>query len=452
MSSFLVIDDDRALARSLEIQLGAEGHEVRSAHTAADGLATLADFTPDIVLLDLKLPDRGGLDLLPRILEMRPGIPVVVITGREDTRAAIDAMRAGAFDYIRKPFDIDDVLLLPEKAARTHHHTADTAVPVEELSADAGEIVGRDRRIVEAVKQIGLLSRSRVTVLIEGETGTGKELAARALHRAADPGKPFVSVNCSAVVPTLFESELFGHEKGAFTGADRTKIGKLEYADDGTVFFDEVGDMPLEFQAKVLRVLQERKFERVGGLEPIRFDARVVAATHRDLESLVRDGRFRQDLFYRLAVSRLALPPLRDRRGDIPLLVRHLLDRIGKSLHRKVDAVEEDALARLAAYDWPGNVRELENVLTRAVALARGPVLTDEEIESSLGKAAGGAASSAAAPPEPSGIRPLRDVERDHILEALTATGWNVTRTAALLQISPTTLRKKIRDFGLRHD
>jgi len=441
MSSVLVVDDDTALCRSIEIQMKAEGHGVRTAGTGAEGLAALESWRPDLVLLDLKLPDREGTDVL-REIASRPGSPpVVMITGQQDTEAAIEAMRSGAFDYVRKPFDLDDIRLLLEKV-RQREEPAPAKVEVGTISDRPYELVGADRRIVEVVKQIGLLSRSRVTVLIEGETGTGKELAARILHQATSPGEPFVAVNCSAVVSTLSESELFGHEKGAFTGADRRKTGKLEHAGSGTVFFDEIGDMPLELQSKLLRVLQERVFERVGGLESIRFEARVVAGTNRNLARLVEAGKFRQDLYYRLAVSRLVLPPLRERREDIPLLVEHLLDRIGQRLHRRIDAIEEEALNRLVRYNWPGNVRELENVLTRSVALARDPVVKAADIETSLG-------TPEAARPEADRVVPLREAEREHVKKALSLYNWNITRTAHALEISPTTLRKKIQDYGL---
>ena len=280
-------------------------------------------------------------------------------------------------------------------------------------------------------------------MLIEGETGTGKELVARALHAAGSPGEPFAAINCSAVVATLLESELFGHEKGAFTGASERKPGKLEFAGQGTVFLDEIGDMSPGLQAKMLRVLEERTFERVGGLQGIPLRARVVAATNRDLEALVRDGRFRQDLFYRLAVSRIALPPLRERRGDIPLLVGHLLTRIAVKVHRRITGIEEKAIERLAADDWPGNVRELQNVLTRAVVRARGPIVTTEDLELRFADA-----KETATPPTE--VVPLRQVEKEHIRRALAAMGWNITRTAKVLEISPTTLRKKIAEFGLR--
>jgi len=445
MTSILIIDDDHALCRSLQVQLELQGHKVSLAHCGADGLAAFGGRALDLVLLDLKLPDTNGIEVLRALQEKNPDVPVVMITGQQDTNATIEAMRCGAFDYLRKPFDIDSVLLVIEKVQRLKARSGrdGAEVKVEASSDAANEIIGSDRKIVEVVKQIGLLSRSRVTVLIEGESGTGKELVARILHEAGSPGKPFVAINCSAVVPTLLESELFGHEKGAFTGAVDRKLGKLEYADEGTLFFDEIGDMPLDLQSKILRVLQEREFERVGGLEAIPFKARAIAATHRDLNALVSENRFRQDLYYRLAVSQIVVPPLRERRGDIRPLVVYLVSRIACRLHRQIDAIETQAMQRLEAYDWPGNVRELENVLTRAIALARGTTLAVDDLEFSIGP-------RGAEAPAPSAIVPLQQVEKEHVRRALISTGWNITQTAKLLEISPTTLRKKIADYDLQ--
>lgn len=446
MSRVLLIDDDRALCRSLQLALGQEGHEVLSAQDAATGMEMAADSQPDLVLLDLQLPDQDGLSTLSRLQETVPAIPVAIVTGRQEMRTAIEAMRAGAFDYLRKPFELEEVLLLLEKAARAACPRLAETLPEEEEPPSPFEIVGSDRRILEVVKTIGLLSRSRVNVLVEGESGTGKEMVARVLHEATCPGRPFVAVNCSAVVGTLFESELFGHERGAFTGAESRKTGKMEHASDGTLFLDEVGDLPPELQPKLLRVLQEREYERVGGLQALPFRARVVAATNVDLEGRVRDGRFREDLFYRLAVSRIHLPPLRERSGDIPLLARHLLGRISLRLHRPVSGLDESALLKLQAYPWPGNIRELENVLTRAVALARGDRLTSDDLDCPVGLPA----PCLPATPSHSGIRPLEEAVRAHVEEALRATRWNITLAARMLDISPTTLRKKISDYGIQ--
>ena len=444
IKKLLIIDDDAALCRSIQLQLRTKGLVAETAHTAADGLATLHGQPPDLVLLDINLPDADGLSVLKQIAEIDDALPVVIITARQDMAATIAAMKTGAFDYIRKPFDIDDVILAVEKARRRQSYepsSGSESVPTPE-EVGPREIVGGHPTMVEMLKQIGLLSRSRVNVLVTGESGTGKELVARAIHDAASPSKPFVAVNCSAVVPTLLESELFGHEKGAFTGADREKIGKLELADEGTVFFDEIGDMALDLQAKLLRVLQENEFERVGGLKPLPFRARVVCATHRDLSAMVREGTFREDLLYRIAVSEIELAPLRERRSDIPVLVQHFIGKLGAQLHKRVDGIDDTAMQRLAAYDWPGNVRELENVVARAIALARTPTLGLDDIEFPVSRHAASA--------ETQEIEPLSTAEKRHVDKALASTGWNITKTAKLLEISPTTLRKKITDYELR--
>jgi len=371
MNSILIIDDDSALCRSIEIQLKLLGHEVKWSNSSSEGIQISYEMKPDLILLDLNLPDSNGIDTLKIIREHQPEQSIAMITGQQDMKATIDSMRAGALDYIRKPFQIEDITLLLEKVKRYKQVSSAIAIQSISSSNDSDELIGKDKKITDIIKQIGLLSMSQINVLIYGESGTGKELVARVLHKTSSPNTPFVAINCSAIVPTLFESELFGHEKGSFTGANYRKTGKLEFAANGTLFLDEIGDMPFDFQAKILRVLQERKFERVGGNQTISFNARVIAASHHHLENLVDKGKFRQDLFYRLAVTRLTLPPLKERSMDIPVLVHHFIRKISKNLHRKLDSIEPEALERLKQYHWPGNIRELENVLTRAIALTQ---------------------------------------------------------------------------------
>ncbi len=444
MERIVVVDDDASICRSLEVHLGQAGYEVHSSTTAAGGLELIERHDPAVVFLDLRLPDRSGLEVLRQIEKGSGSRAVIMISGEQDMGATIEAIRSGALDYIRKPLDLDDLLISIEKAKRHLHAPAPqtAAVAVGDTPCSPREIVGRDKKIVEVVKQIGLVSKSRVTVLVEGESGTGKELVARAIHQASCPQAPFVAINCSALVPTLIESELFGHERGAFTGAEHRKIGKLEAAGEGTVFLDEISELSLELQAKLLRALQEREFERVGGSQVIALRARVIAATNRHPEALAEAGLLRRDLLFRLSVARIVVPPLRERRQDIPLLVRYLLARIDHALDRKVEGVSQGALRKLQAYDWPGNVRELENVLTRAVVLTRGDMIEEEAIELAPKGGEPGAGGSKA-------IKTLREVERDHVESVLFHSGWNITRAAALLGISPTTLRKKIKDFGI---
>jgi len=441
MKNILIVDDDEALCRSIQIILETRGYRVRFACSASKGWNLLEEEVPDLLFLDLVLPDADGLELLEELARKYPGLPVVVVSGRQDMAATITAMHHGAFDYLRKPFDVDDVELILEKMRREFR--SEQAKPQSPPpTVPPREIVGTAPQMLEVLKQIGRFARSRVNVLIYGESGTGKELVARAMHEAATPGKPFVAINCSALVPTLLESELFGHEKGAFTGADRQKTGKLELAADGTVFFDEIGDMDPDLQAKLLRVLQEQTFERVGGNQELRFRGRAVFATHRNLAERVREGAFREDLYYRVAVGEIRLPPLRERPSDIPLLARHFLRVLGPRLGRQVTDISATALERLATHSWPGNVRELENTMTRAIALAESPIVQAEHINF-LGSA------PKAEEAETPASQTLAQAERGHIHRVLLSNHWNITHTARALDISPTTLRKKIGDYGL---
>ena len=444
MSKILIIEDDKDLCRVLELQLQLENYQTNTAFNATDGLRHAETQQPDIVLLDLNLPDESGLKILPALLAAGPS--VVIMTGDSSNKLVVEAMRLGAFDYLRKPLDLHNVFLVLKKVQR-HRRALAKDTNGDEHSGPGNsrwEIIGAHPRILEIHKNIGLLSRSRVTVLILGESGTGKELVAHVLHEASAPGQPFVAINCSAVVPTLLESEFFGHEKGAFTGADSRKIGKLEHAATGTVFLDEIGDMAPDLQGKLLRVLQEEEFTRVGGLDPIPLKARCIAATHTDLEEKVRAGKFREDLLYRLRVATLNMPPLREIKSDIPIMIDFLMGKISIKLHQPVLNIEQAAMDTLMAYDWPGNVRQLENVLTRAIAIAKGSVLELQDLEAIMPMP-----QRHQLTPDDDCIR-LEDMEKVHITKILTAQEWNITRTARSLNISPTTLRKKINDYGIR--
>ncbi|HET98728.1 MAG TPA: sigma-54-dependent Fis family transcriptional regulator [Desulfurivibrio alkaliphilus] len=439
----LIIDDDQALCRSMQITLGLNRHEARCCFAAGPGIEEARAWGPDLIFLDVNLPDQSGLSALAELLALSGRPTVVIMTGETDNFTAVEAMRGGAFDFLRKPLDLDELHAIVKRVRRLQGRSGSSpGEPASPAPASAQEMIGAHPKVVELHKQIGLLARSRVTVLIQGESGTGKELAARILHEAAAPDRPFVAVNCSAVVPTLLESEFFGHEKGAFTGADRTKVGKLEHAERGTVFLDEIGDMPLDLQAKLLRVLQEEEFVRVGGLDTIPLRARMVAATHCDLPTLVREGRFREDLFYRLSVSMLRIPPLRERRSDIPLLVEALLAKIAAKLQCAKPRLDDGAIRRLLAHNWPGNVRELENVLTRAVALAVDSVLTADDLQLL-------ASDGSLAVEEPELPLTLAEAEKVHVEKTLLGLRWNISRAARQLDVSPTTLRKKISDYHL---
>jgi DNA-binding NtrC family response regulator len=364
-------------------------------------------------------------------------------------QSTVRAVQLGAYDYLVKPPDVDRLKLTVRRALESREASRTLSTLLGQVSSDyqVGNIIGKSAAIREIYKAIGAVSVGRATVLIAGESGTGKELVAKAIHYAsAERERPFAAVNCTAFAPGLLESELFGHVRGAFTGAVADKAGRFELAGAGTLFLDEIAEIPLDLQAKLLRVLQERSFERVGDARPIPLKARIVAATHRDLDAMVRAGTFREDLLYRLKVVEIRIPPLRERPDDIPLLVDALLGKIARELHKPVRYVAPQALALLAAYRWPGNVRELENMLTRAVVLAKSDVL-----EASLLPLA----DVAPAPPAeraPDEVRPLRVVERLEIERALRTTGWNKRRACALLEISRPTLDRKIDEYGLRRE
>jgi DNA-binding NtrC family response regulator len=446
----LVVDDDRSIRRTLEKFLGGEGYQVATAQDAPGAVAA-AD-AADLMLLDLGLPGGSGFDVLTA-LAARPRPPtVVVITARDDMQSTVKAIQLGAYDYLVKPIDIDRLRGVIRQALDSRE-TRDQLEAFVTRSAEAqmgGDILGKSPAIRDVWKQIGAVSTTRAPVLIIGESGTGKELVARAIHvSSADRDRPFVAVNCTALAPGVLESELFGHVKGAFTGAIADRPGRFELAGRGTLLLDEIAEIPLDLQAKLLRVVQERTFERVGDARPIALEARIIAATHRDLAAMVARGSFREDLFYRLRVVEIALPALRERAGDIPILVEGLLAKINRDLGKAVRYVTPAALARLAAHGWPGNVRELENALTRAVVLAKTDVLDETLLP--IGAAAGDPAGGAEA--DADGALPtLRELERRHISRVLAHTEWNKRRACAILDISRPTLDRKIEEYGLRRE
>ena len=377
----LIADDEDSLRWVLEKGFRGAGYQVTAVKDGTAAFAQIESGPFDLILLDVRMPGMDGLTLLKRTRELRPDAQIVIMTAHGTMETAIQAMQQGAYDYLAKPFDLDEALLLAERAMTAQRLTQEVSSLRTGLKEvwEFGALVGRHPTMQEVYKAIGRIAASDVSVLLRGESGTGKEVVARALHHySRRAGRPFVGISAAAIPVTLLESELFGHEKGAFTDAKDRRLGKLELAHGGTVFFDEIGDMPAELQVKLLRALQERSFERVGGHELIRMDVRVLAATHRDLEGMMREGRFREDLFYRLNVVMLSLPSLRERRGDIPLLVEHMLAKYAESLGERVIAA--DALDRLVGYAWPGNVRELENVIQRAMVMASAGVILPEHL------------------------------------------------------------------------
>ncbi|MDP2703368.1 MAG: sigma-54 dependent transcriptional regulator, partial [Candidatus Rokubacteria bacterium] len=390
----LIADDEDGLRWVLEKGFHGAGYQVTA---VKDGTAALreAEAQPfDLILLDIRMPGMDGLTLLGHVRGKRPDAQVVIMTAHGTVETAIQAMQKGAYDYLAKPFDIDEALLLAERALlarRLSQEVTSLKTGLREVW-EFGALVGRHPTMQEVYKTIGRVAASDVSVLLRGESGTGKEVVARALHHySRRAGRPFVGISAAAIPAPLLESELFGHEKGAFTDAKERRLGKLELAHGGTVFFDEIGDMPPELQVKLLRALQERAFERVGGHELIRMDVRVLAATHRDLEAMMKSGKFREDLFYRLNVVSLSLPALRERRGDIPLLAEHFLSKYVETLGERVIAPE--AMDRLVGYEWPGNVRELENVIQRAMVMASAGVVLPEHLPIGPVSAAAGVAA-----------------------------------------------------------
>ncbi len=378
-----LVDDDTDALEVYRARLSHGGYEVETADSAEKALARLKAFDPGLIVTDVRMSGMSGLELLERVQTAMSDVSVVVMTGHEDMETAVYAMKAGAFDFLVKPVDPKALQAVAQRCFR-ERALAREARDDEMGDGDVpspGTLVGRDPRMIEIYKTIGMLARNRATVLIRGETGTGKEVIARAIHEhSADAGEPFVAVNCTALTDTLLESELFGHTKGSFTGAVSSRKGYFELARSGTIFLDEIGDTSPGFQTKLLRVLQERRFYPVGGETPLTTDARVIAATHRPIEDLIDQGEFREDLYFRLKVVEIRVPPLRERAGDVPRLAGALLARIREQTHGNVRRISDEAMARLSTYAWPGNVRELENVLMRAAILARGPVVAADHL------------------------------------------------------------------------
>jgi DNA-binding NtrC family response regulator len=457
----LVVDDDPDHLMVVSTILEESGFEVERAGDAEQALSRIHGFQPSLVLTDLRLPGMDGVELLERIQQGMDGVEVIVMTGHEDMTSAIGAMRAGAFDYVVKPMEVPTLLNLVDRCLRERTlnlkaASAKAAGGVEE--GEKGVVIGRDPRLIEIFKMIGVLARNRATVLVRGETGTGKEVMARAIHNhSLHAREPFIAVNCTALSDTLLESELFGHVKGAFTGAVSGRKGYFELAGTGTIFLDEIGDTTLEFQTKLLRVLQDRTFFPVGGEMIRKTEARVITATHQDLEALVEEGGFREDLYFRLRVVEIVVPPLRERRGDIPDLARHLLARIRRETQQQIHHISPEAMKALEAYDWPGNVRELENAITRACILARGATLGLEHLRlgsdrpevgrgddgrPDAGSASGmpGAAGSRSGGGEPDWT--LDGAIARQVHRVLEHTSWNKSEAARLLQISRSRLAR----------
>jgi DNA-binding NtrC family response regulator len=444
----LLVDDDPDFCEALGDRLRAAGYQVAVAQRGAEALRLVREEPPAIVLLDLVLPGLDGMAVLEAIRRDEPDVLVVVITGHGTIARAVEAMKKGAYDFVTKPVDARHLEIVLGKALERQALRDANALLSSELGDRYAAIVG-DSPAMRAVLDVARRAApSGATVLLLGESGTGKEVIARAIHRWGDrAGQPFVVVNCVALSEELLESELFGHEKGAFTGAHQLKRGKLEVAHGGTVFLDEIGDIRPPLQAKLLRVLQDQTFERVGGTRPIRADVRFIAATNRDLRAAVRDGLFRLDLYYRLDVVSVTLPPLRERAGDVPALAQHFLERFRRELKRDLRGLTPEALACLRRYAWPGNVRELENVIERAAVLAEGPEVAARDLPAEIRDA--GVADGLAWEPARTYHAAVEEFKRGLIASTLRRTGGNRTRAARLLGLQRTYLARLIRDLGL---
>ncbi|NOY26953.1 MAG: sigma-54-dependent Fis family transcriptional regulator [Oligoflexia bacterium] len=446
----LVVDDELSIRKVLQALLARDGHEVDLATNGADAISALSDHSYELVVTDLRMPGVDGIELLGYCAQHLPGLPVIVVTAHGTIDTAVEALKLGAYDYITKPFEQDDLRAIIAKALRTEEASRSA---LHEDPSGRFAIIGKTQSMKQVYSLIEKVADSPTTVLISGESGTGKELVARALHdHSSRASAPFIQVNCGAIPENLFESELFGYERGAFTGAVTSKPGRFELADGGTLFLDEVGELPIDLQVKLLRVLQNGSYERVGGVRSLTSDVRVVAATNRDLLREVKRGSFREDLYYRLNVIPIRLPPLRDRSEDIPLLVQHFLAKFNSRLEKRVQGVSPEGMAALMAHRWPGNIRELENLMERSVLLADGATLGTRDLP--------GLGTSDLTENEDSAIEELglKDyvrvytvrLERTRIQRALEQEGGNVTRASRRLGISRKSLQTKMKDYGLR--
>ncbi len=459
MSKILVIDDDASIRETLDLYLTEEGYKVEIAETGTDGLNKYVKNPADVVILDIRLPDVDGFSVLEDLKEENENVKVIMITAFHDMETTINAMKGGAFDYIHKPVNVDELDIAIKKALKSveMEKKIDGLLMEPSRSFRVGDIIGTGNKMREIFKTIGIVSQSRTTVLIQGESGTGKELIAKVIHHNTSPDEPFIAVNCSAIVETLLESELFGHEKGSFTGAVSRKLGKFELARFGTVFLDEISEMSVNLQAKLLRVLQEMEFDRVGGKDKVKVNARIMAATNKDLKAMVKEGKFRDDLFYRLNIVSITIPPLRERRQDIAPLIDYLLAKINLDLHKKVIGVSDEMMKIFMNYHWPGNIRELENLLVRACVVAQGQVLGKNDFPE-LGKDEAGKErkddlAEVFTPAAPGKLFTLDEVEERYIRKVITENDKkNKGEICEILGVSRPTLERKLEKYGINFE
>ncbi len=449
MGKILIVEDDKVFREFLRISLSKINNNIFIASDGKSALELLDKERPDVVLLDLHLPDMDGIEVLKVAKLLDSEIQVIIITGLVDMKSIIRAMQYNAFDYLEKPFDSEMLNVTVDKLLKKREFNKKETIEIENeslLNKDNTDniIIGNSPQIYEIYKMIGKVTSNRVSILMQGESGTGKELVSKVIHNSGiTKGKPFVAVNCSALTETLLESELFGHVKGSFTGALRDKKGKFELAGEGTILLDEISEISNNMQVKLLRVIQEREFEKVGGEDSLKMKARIIAATNQDLYQLVKEGKFREDLYYRLKVFPITLPALRDRKSDIAALVVHFLKKINKELGKNVNKIPYEVMETLQNYDWPGNVRELENILTQAVILAKGDVLEKELIL--IQKLATGKESF----PLISENKNLAEIEKEYIKLVLDEVNWDKIKASKILGIAKTTLYNKIESYSI---
>jgi DNA-binding NtrC family response regulator len=445
--NILIVDDEEIVRESLGSWLGDDGYEVGVAENGARALARLPEKDWNLAMVDLKMPGMDGIELMDEIRKVKPEMIVIIMTAYATVDTAVQAMKKGAYDYIVKPFNPEDLSMTIRKIIEHQKLVKENLYLRKELKKQyrLHDMVSKNHKMIEIFELVKTVAKSNSIVLVQGESGTGKELLSRAIHMESPRrDEPFVTVSCAALTETLLESELFGHEKGAFTGADQARSGKIELAKDGTLFLDEIGDISLKLQMDLLRVIEQREFRRVGGTQLIPITSRIIAATNRDLAKAIEEGKFREDLYYRLNVISVYIPPLRERKEDIPLLVEHFLGRFNIEMGKSVDGLAETAMRLLMDYGWPGNARELRNVIERAMVVTKGRMILDADL--SLPQASGS-----------SGVqdrrgKSLSEVEKDHIRQVLAANRWNIVRSAQVLGIDRVTLYNKIRKYELKKE
>ncbi|MGD8449482.1 MAG: sigma-54 dependent transcriptional regulator [Desulfobacterales bacterium] len=448
----LVVDDDPGHLTALKTIIKSWGYSVYLADDGADAVESVKQRPFDLILMDVRMAHMSGIEALKKIKDYNPAIPVLIMTAYSSVDSAVEALKSGAYDYLTKPLDFEVLKLSLERALEHTDLKQENKYLKDKLSAnyELKNIIGRSRPMKELIDMLAMIAPSEATVLITGESGTGKELIAKSIHHnSSRKDHPLIIVNCTALTETLLESELFGHEKGAFTGADKRREGRFMQANRGTIFLDEIGETSSAMQAKLLRVIQEREIQRVGGEETLSVDVRILAATNRNLEEDVKKGKFREDLYYRLNVVMLNIPPLRDRQDDIPLLAHHFLEKYAEKNRKPVKGFSPLAMDMLLKYEWPGNVRELENTIERAVILLPGEHITEKELPSNITEPYSEKRNWVEQPKELAANRPLEEIEKEAILATLEAAGGNKSETARRLGINRKTLHKKLKDYGV---